>query len=476
MKLYSTFSEFRADLSSGKVTCEGYVADLLKEIKSQQDLNCYLETFDESALEQARQADAKLKSGKAGKLAGMVIAIKDVINIKGKKVSCASKILENFTSVYNATVIEKLLAEDAILIGRTNMDEFAMGSSNENSAFGPVRNPVDKTRVPGGSSGGSAVAVAARLAMASLGSDTGGSIRFPAALCGVTGMKPTYGRVSRYGLVAYASSFDQIGPFANSVSDLALVMEVISGHDEKDSTSSPKPVEPFGQGLGKPVSSLKFGIPKQYLGEGLQPEVREKLMAAADYLKSLGCQVTEVELPHTEYCIATYYILTTAEASSNLARYDGVRYSFRSQDPGTLNDMYVKSRSEGFGAEVKRRIMLGTYVLSAGYYDAYYTKAQKVRRLIREDFTKAFDQVDVLLTPTSPSPAFKIGEKTTNPLEMYLSDIYTVSANLAGIPGISVPAGTADGGLPVGVQLLGKHFDEQTLLNAAYHIEKANLK
>lgn len=476
MKLYSTFSEFRSDLASGKVTCESYVTELLAQIKIQQDLNCYLESFNEMALDQARKADSRIKAGTGGRLEGMVIAIKDVINIKGQIASCASKILGNYRSVYDATVIEKLKAEGAIFIGRTNMDEFAMGSSNENSAYGVVKNPVDKTRVPGGSSGGSAVAVAAKLAITSLGTDTGGSIRFPASLCGVVGMKPTYGRVSRFGLIAYASSFDQIGPFANSVEDLALIMEVISGHDPKDSTSSPQPVEPYTKNLSNPITGLKFGIPKEYVAEGLHPEVKAKLMAAADTLKKLGCEVTEVELPHTQYCIATYYILTTAEASSNLARYDGVRYTFRSKEADTLSAMYVKSRSEGFGREVKRRIMLGTYVLSAGYYDAYYTKAQKVRRLIRQDFENAFKKVDVLLTPTAPSTAFRIGEKTTNPLEMYLSDIYTVSANLAGIPGISVPAGTASDGLPVGVQLLGKHFDEQTLLTAAYHLEKANLK
>lgn len=459
-------------MSKNEVTCEAYVAFLLSEIKNQNELNCFLETFDENALIRAREIDSKLKSGSAGKLAGMVIAVKDVINIKGNIASCASKMLENYEAVYNATVIEKLLKEDAILIGRTNMDEFAMGSSNENSAYGTAKNPHDKTRVPGGSSGGSAVAVAANLCDTSLGTDTGGSIRFPAAFCGVVGLKLTYGRVSRFGLIAYASSFDQIGPFGKSVADVALLTEVLAGFDEKDSTSSPQPVDEFSKLLNQPVKGLKVGLPKEYFGEGLSPEIKNRIDAVAENLKAAGAELVDVSLPHTKYCIATYYILTTAEASSNLARFDGVRYTHRTPDPKSLSQMYVKSRSEGFGREVKRRIMLGTYVLSAGYYDAYYAKAQKVRRLIREDFENAFKKCDVLLTPASTSTAFKIGAKTDNALEMYLNDIYTVSANLAGIPGISVPVGKAADGLPIGAQLLGNFFDEKTILNVGSHIEK----
>lgn len=468
---YTTYRDYRSQLESGAFTCRQVVDYYLNAIREKASLNCYLESFDDLARTQADQIQKKLEAGTAGPLAGLVIAIKDVLTIEGQITSCASKILQNHRAVYNSTVVKKLLDADAILIGRTNMDEFAMGSSNENSAFGPVRHPMDPDRVPGGSSGGSAVAVAAGLAMASLGTDTGGSIRFPAALCGIVGMKPTYGRVSRFGLIAYASSFDQVGPFTQSVEDAALIMEVLAGHDPQDSTSAPIPVPDYSAGLNKPAGPLRVGIPDEYLAEGLNPEIKARLLAVADRLKAAGATISSVKLPHTPYCIATYYILTTAEASSNLARYDGVRFTTRAEKPATLNAMYVKSRSEGFGPEVKRRIMLGTYVLSAGYYDAYYAKAQKVRRLIRQDFEKAFESVDVLLTPTTPGTAFRIGEKTTDPLEMYLSDIFTVSANLAGIPGISVPAGLASDGLPIGVQLLGKHFDEATLLTTARAIE-----
>lgn len=471
MTTYHSYSELKNALFNSQMTCESVVQTLLDEIEKNNDLNCFLETFD-NVIDQAKAVDKKIKEGKAGKLAGMVIAVKDVINIKNQHASCASKMLENYVSVYNATVIERLLAEDAILIGRTNMDEFAMGSSNENSAFGVVRNPHDKTRVPGGSSGGSAVAVAAHLCSVSLGTDTGGSIRFPAAFCGVVGLKPTYGRVSRYGLTAYASSFDQIGPFGNSVADVALALEVLAGFDEKDSTSSRQTVEPYSELLDKPISGLKVGLPKEYFSEGLSEEVKNRIQQVADSLAKQGAELVDISLPHTNYCIATYYVLTTAEASSNLARFDGVRYTHRSTEAKSLSQLYIKSRSEGFGTEVKRRIMLGTYVLSAGYYDAYYGKAQKVRRLIREDFENAFKQCDVLLTPASTSTAFKIGAKTDNALEMYLNDIYTVSANLAGIPGISVPVGKASDGLPIGAQLLGNFFDEKTILNVASHIEK----
>lgn len=471
MKIFKSYSDLFSAIKKGETSAEAYTRFLLSEIDSKKHLNCYLESFATEAIEQAKRADQKIKSGTAGKLAGMPIAIKDVINIKGQIASCGSKMLSEYRSVYHATVIDRLLAEDAILIGRTNMDEFAMGSSNENSAFGAVKNPVDESRVPGGSSGGSAVAVAADLAITSLGTDTGGSIRFPAAFCGIVGLKPTYGRVSRFGLVAFASSFDQIGPFSHTVEDAARILEVIGGLDPKDSTSSATPNEDFTQYLKQSIQGLKIGLPDEYFGEGLLPEIKDRVLTVAENLKKMGATLVPVKLPHTNYCIATYYILTTAEASSNLARYDGVRYTIRTKDAATLSELYVKTRTEGFGAEVKRRIMLGTYVLSSGYYDAYYTKAQKVRRLIRDDFMNAFSTVDVILGPTSPSLPFKLGEKTANPLEMYLSDIYTVSANLAGIPGISVPAGKAQNGLPIGVQLLGKHFDEATLLRVASHIE-----
>lgn len=402
----------------------------------------------------------------------MIVAVKDVICMKGKRITCGSRILEHYVSPYDATVIQRLEAADAIIIGKTNMDEFAMGSSNENSAFGVVRNPVDESRVPGGSSGGSAAAVAAGCATTTLGSETGGSIRQPAALCGVIGLKPTYGRVSRYGLVAFASSFDQIGPFGQSVYDVASVLQVIAGHDPCDSTSADLPVSDYPSLLTGDVKGLRVGLPKEYFTKALDREIAGSIMKLVDRLKQAGAVVKEVSLPHAEYTIATYYILTTAEASSNLARYDGARYGRRAQDAGDLMDMYVKSRSEGFGEEVKRRIMLGTYVLSAGYYDAYYRKGQKVRRLIKEDFDNAFRAVDCLITPTTPSTAFRIGEKVDDPLQMYLSDVYTVSANLAGIPGISIPCGKDKKGLPIGLQILGRQFDEEMILRVADFLER----
>ena len=397
----------------------------------------------------------------------MTIAVKDVICMKGKRVTCGSHMLEEFVSPYDATVIQKLEAADAIIIGKTNMDEFAMGSSTENSAFGVVLNPIDESRVPGGSSGGSAVAVAAGCAMTALGTDTGGSIRQPAALCGVVGLKPTYGRVSRYGLVAFASSFDQIGPFGRSVYDVALVLKIIAGLDAVDSTSANVPVPDYPSALTGDVRGLRIGLPKEYFTGSLDREIANAIMKKVDQARKAGAVVKEISLPHAEYTIATYYILTTAEASSNLARYDGARYGRRAEGAGDLMEMYVKSRSEGFGEEVKRRIMLGTYVLSAGYYDAYYRKGQQVRRLIKEDFDNAFREVDCILSPTSPSTAFKIGEKSDDPLQMYLSDVYTVSANLAGIPGISIPCGKDSKGLPIGLQVLGKQFDEETVLRVA---------
>ena len=466
------FETIRAELASGSITCERLTAAFLQRIEAHKHLNAFLSVFPDEALERARAVDRKLATGTAGELAGMVVAIKDVIAMKNKRLTCGSRILEDFVSPYDATVVRRLADADAIFIGKTNMDEFAMGSSNENSAFGPVLHPLDNTRVPGGSSGGSAVAVAAGMATAALGSDTGGSIRQPAALVGAVGLKPTYGRVSRYGLVAFASSFDQIGPFGTSVSDVARVLGVIAGHDPCDSTSARVPVPNYLGSLTGIAKGLKVGIPKEYFADSLGEEIRSAITNRVDFLKKNGASVKEVALPHSEYTIPTYYILATAEASSNLARYDGARYGFRAKGTKDLFSMYTKSRSEGFGPEVKRRIMLGTYVLSAGYYDAYYRKAQKVRRLIKGDFDKAFAEVDCIVTPTSPTTAFRLGEKLDDPLTMYLSDIYTVSANLAGIPAISIPCGTDRQGLPIGLQILGKEFDEPTILRVADALER----
>lgn len=468
---YKNHSEKLQKLISGELSLVDNVNYFLSEIENNKELNSFNFVFNEFAIEQAKTVHEKIKNNKYGKLAGMVIAIKDVLSLKDKPNTCSSKILKDFIALYTATAVQKLIDEDAIIIGKTNCDEFAMGSSNENSAFGPVLNPVDKTRVPGGSSGGSAVAVAAGLCDVSLGTDTGGSIRQPAAFCGVYGLKPTYSRVSRYGLTAFASSFDSIGPFANNAEDAAKVLEVISGKDEKDSTSVKKEVPLFSEEIGKIDRKIKIGIPKEYFGEGLNEEIKDAIEGMIAKLKEAGFEFVDISLPNNEYTIATYYILTTAEASSNLARYDGARYGFRSEDSESLIEMYKNSRSEGFGKEVKRRIMLGTYVLSAGYYDAYYRKAQKVRRLIKNDFDKAFEEVDLIMGPASPCLPFKIGEKSEDPLEMYLSDIYTTSANLAGIPGISVPIGASKEGLPIGLQILANQFDELRLLQMSYFIE-----
>ncbi len=463
----TTFQATRNTLESGTTTVERITENYLREIENKKRLNAFLSVFDEKALAQAREVDEKFSTGNAGKLAGMVVAIKDVLNLKDTTTTCGSRILQNYISIYTATAVQRLIDEDAVIVGKTNMDEFAMGSSTENSAFGPVLNPVDETKVPGGSSGGSCVAVAAGMSHTALGSDTGGSIRQPASFCGVVGLKPTYGRVSRYGLVALSSSFDQIGPFANSVADAARVLQVIAGHDEMDSTSAEVSVPDYLSFLTKDVKGMKIGLPREAFSDGLNSEVREAIEKSIDKLRTAGAEIIEVGLPHSDYNISTYYILMTAEASSNLARYDGARYGYRSPNVKDLTEMYVKSRSEGFGAETKRRIMLGTYVLSAGYYDAYYRKAQKVRRLIQNDFFNAFKSVDCILMPTAPTTAFGLGEKSDDPLAMYLSDIYTVSANLAGIPGISVPCGVDSKGLPIGVQLLGKQFDEGTILKVA---------
>jgi aspartyl-tRNA(Asn)/glutamyl-tRNA(Gln) amidotransferase subunit A len=472
---YSNHSEKIEQIKSGKLSLKENVDFFLKKIEEKKDLNAFNFVFEKDAKENSKKIEEKIRFGTHGKLAGMVIGIKDVLSIKDKPATCSSKILKDFKAIYTATAVQKLVDEDAIIIGKTNCDEFAMGSSNENSAFGSVLNPVDPSRVPGGSSGGSAAAVAAGLCDASLGTDTGGSIRQPAALCGVYGLKPTYGRVSRYGLTAFASSFDSIGPFTNNVEDAALILNVISGNDESDSTSSKIEVPDYLKNISAKKSNLKIGFSPEYFGEGLSPEIKsvsEKLLAK---LKSDGFEIEEIRLPHTQYTIAAYYILTTAEASSNLARYDGARYGYRSKNSESLLEMYKSSRSEGFGDEVKRRIMLGTYVLSAGYYDAYYKKAQKVRRLIKQDFDSAFKNVDIILTPTTPSTAFKIGEKSDDPLEMYLSDIYTTSANLAGIPGISIPAGKSSEGLPIGVQLLADQFNEEKLLAMSFLIQNKYL-
>jgi aspartyl-tRNA(Asn)/glutamyl-tRNA(Gln) amidotransferase subunit A len=426
------------------------------------------------ALAQAAASDARRAAGQArGALDGIPIGLKDVIAVAGQPLTASSKMLANFVSPYDATVTTKLRNAGAVLWGRLNLDEFAMGSSTENSATGPTRNPWDLTRVPGGSSGGSAAALAAGEASATLGSDTGGSIRQPAALCGVVGLKPTYGLVSRYGLIAFASSLDQIGPFARTVEDAALVLGVIAGHDARDSTSFKAEIPNYRAELAARRGPWKLGIPKEYFGEGLDPEIGAAVEQAIAFYRQQGCEIREVSLPHTRYCLDTYYIIATAEASSNLARYDGIRYGHRSKNAADIVDLYFQSRAEGFGPEVKRRIILGTYVLSSGYYDAYYLRAQKVRTLIRQDFLHAFREVDALITPTSPVPAFKLGEKS-DPLALYLCDIYTIGVNLAGLPGLSVPCGFTKGGLPIGAQLIGQPFQEANLLAIAHAYERAH--
>ncbi len=469
---YKNYKEKLKKIKKGELSLKENVTYFLSEIEKNKHLNAFNFLFPDDALEQAVKIEEKIKSGSHGKLAGLVLAVKDVLSIKGKPLTCSSKILKDFTAIYNATAIQKLIDEDVIIIGKTNCDEFAMGSSNENSAFGNVLNPVDNSRVPGGSSGGSAAAVAAGLCDAALGTDTGGSIRQPASFCGIYGLKPTYSRVSRYGLTAYASSFDTIGAFARNSEDIAAVLEIMAGWDANDSTSSKNSVPDLSGNLSLNNKKLKLGFAREYFSEGISPEVKSAIEGVMEKLKKNGFEIEEISLPHSEYTIATYYILTTAEASSNLARYDGARYGYRSENSTSLLEMYKSSRSEAFGSEVKRRIMLGTYVLSAGYYDAYYRKAQKVRRFIKNDFDEAFKKVDIILTPTSPSPAFKLGEKTSDPLEMYLMDIYTTSTNLAGIPGISVPAAMSSEGLPIGLQLLANQFNEPDLLKMSYYIQK----
>src|SRR6202451_1430463 len=437
-------------------------------------IGAYLTLCKDRALEQADRMDRMAAEGKTlPPLGGVPVAIKDVMSTRGIRPTAGSKMLSKYIPPYDCTAVALMEAAGAVILGKTNCDEFAMGSSNENSAFHPVRNPRDLTRVPGGSSGGSAAAVAADMAVVALGSDTGGSIRQPASFCGVVGLMPTYGRVSRYGLIAFASSLDHIGPLSNTVKDAATVLRTIAGRDPMDSTSADVPVPDYVAELDKPVRGLKLGVAKEYFGEGLDEEVRQAVEAAIATFQGLGCEIVPVSLPHTPYAIPTYYLVATAEASSNLARYDGVRYINPANGGKTLSEMYRRSRDEGFGAEVKRRIMLGTYALSAGYYDAYYLKAQKVRTLLAQDFEEAFMKVDAIVTPTSPTAAFKLGEKVDDPLSMYLADIFTVTADLAGIPGISVPCGETKENLPIGLQILGKHFDEATILRVAHACEQA---
>lgn len=457
----------RSELQNGSLKVETLVYSAFERIREKQDLNTFLSVFPERAIEKAREIDKKLCEGHAGELAGMIVAVKDLIAMKGERLTCGSRMLENYISPFSATAVERLEAQDAIVIGKTNLDEFGMGSSNENSAFGPVKNPYDKTRVPGGSSGGSAVAVAANMVMTALGTDTGGSVRQPAAYTGTIGIRPTYGRVSRYGLVAFASSLDQIGCFANTVEDCALVLRTIAGHDPKDATSSDVPVPDYTAFLDRDVKGLSIGVPQEYMGEGLQAEIREGIEHVLGHLERGGARIHSVSLPTTPYGIAAYYLICTAEASSNLARYDGVRYGIRKGEDQGLEAMYVHTRHDGFGQEVKRRILLGTYVLSAGYYEAYYRKAQKVRTLIRKDFETAFQECDMLIGPVTPTTAFRLGEKVTDPLQMYLSDIYTVTPALAGLPSLSIPIGYDNSGLPIGLQLIGKPFSEGELLGVA---------
>ena len=469
-----TIDSTRTAVAAKQVTVSNLVEQFYGKIKAEDPaIHAYLTLCEDRAFTQASRIDDLVRKGAAlPPLAGVPIGIKDVMVTKGIRTTAGSKILENFIPPYNCTAGARLEAAGAIVLGKMNCDEFAMGSSNENSAYGPVHNPRDKSRVPGGSSGGSAAAVAAGTAVATLGSDTGGSIRQPASFCGVVGLMPTYGRVSRYGLIAFASSLDHIGPLTKTVKDAAILLRVIAGRDPLDSTSADVPVPDYEAELAKPVDGLKIGVPKEYFAEGLDAEVRAAVDAGIAKLHSAGCQIIPISLPHTAYAIPTYYVIATAEASANLARYDGVRYGYRAKGARTLSEMYRKSRDEGFGAEVKRRIMLGTYALSSGYYDAYYLKAQRVRTLLTRDFEQAFQKVDAIVTPTAPTPAFKLGEKSDDPLSMYLADIYTVTADLAGVPGISVPCGQTQLGLPIGLQVLGRHFDESTVLRIATAVER----
>lgn len=470
-----TFAALRTDLAAGRVKAADLAAGYYQRIaRINPELNIYLSLTKDRALAQAERIDAMAAKGDPlPPLAGIPVGIKDVLVMQGAPATAGSRILKGYQPPYDCTAVARLEAAGAVLLGKLNCDEFAMGSSNENSAYGPVRNPVDPERVPGGSSGGSAAAVASNLAMATLGTDTGGSVRQPASFCGVVGVLPTYGRVSRYGLIAFASSLDRIGPLAANVRDAAAMLGVIAGHDPNDATSSSAPVEDYAAASDQPAGGLRIGVPAEYFGEGLDPEVGAAIEKGIAALKAAGCHVKPISLPHTRYAVPTYYLVATAEASANLARFDGVRYGYRSPSSATLSDMYSHSRDEGFGAEVKRRIFLGTYALSAGYYDAYYLKAQQVRRLLAEEFLRAFTEVDAIVTPTSPFPAFKLGEKADDPLAMYLADIYTVTASLAGICGVSVPCGVTSAGLPVGMQVLASHLRESTAFRVARAVEAA---
>lgn len=471
--LEKSLTEIIEDLKNGVVTSEQLVLLCKQRVEQTKNLNALNSTCFDQALERAKQIDQKRKNGeKLGKLAGVPVVIKDNINKIGTKTTCSSKMLENYESVYDATVVKKLEAEDAIIIGKANMDEFAMGSSNENSAFGPVLNPVNTEYVPGGSSGGSVASVKACQCYASLGTDTGGSVRQPSSLCGVVGIKPTYSRVSRYGVVAFASSLDQVGPITRTVEDNALMLEVLAGYDKNENTSSKMPVPQYSKNLAKSIKGLKIGVAKEYFALGMDEEVEKAVKHAIEFYKTHGAEVVEVSLKNIDLALSTYYVLSSAEASSNLGRYDGIRYGFRAKDYTNLESIYTKTRSEGFGKEVKRRIMLGNFVLSSGYFDAYYKKAQKVQALLKQEFNECFEKCDVLLSPVSPTTAFKIGEKINDHMKMYLSDVYTVPVNVVGVPAISFPCGKDSKGLPIGLQLIGKMFDEQTLYDLANYFEK----
>jgi aspartyl-tRNA(Asn)/glutamyl-tRNA(Gln) amidotransferase subunit A len=467
-----TLAELSTLLQSGEVSSSALTEYFLSRIKQQDaELNSFITIAEDQAMAEAAEADERLKSGHTSALTGIPIAHKDIFCTRGIKTSCGSRMLDNFISPYDATVVNNFKQAGVITLGKTNMDEFAMGSSNETSFYGAVNNPWDTKRVPGGSSGGSAAAVAARLAPAATGTDTGGSIRQPAALCGITGLKPTYGRVSRYGMIAFASSLDQGGPMAQTAEDCALMLNAMAGFDEKDSTSIEKEVPDYTAELNHSVKGLRIGLPSQYFDEGLDDNVKAVIQTAIDQYRDMGAEIVDIELPNTSLSVPVYYVVAPAECSANLSRFDGVRYGYRCEDPKDLYDLYTRSRGEGFGAEVKRRIMVGTYALSAGYYDAYYLKAQQLRHLISDDFKKAFESVDVIMGPASPSTAFNIGEKAEDPISMYLSDIYTIAVNLAGVPGMSVPAGFVDGN-PVGLQIIGNYFEESRLLNVAHQYQQ----
>jgi len=465
-----TLIELAAGLRSRSYSSVELTQHFLSRIQQHRDLNAFITVSEDIALQQAEQADKKLASGNAGFLTGIPLAQKDIFCTDGVKTTCGSKMLDNFIAPYNATVVEKFNDAGAVMLGKLNMDEFAMGSSNETSFYGVSKNPWNSDTVPGGSSGGSAAAIAARLTPAATGTDTGGSIRQPAALCGITGLKPTYGRVSRYGMIAYASSLDQGGPMARSAADAACLLQVMAGFDEKDSTSVDHPVPDYSANLNQPLQGLNIGLPEQFFSDDLDQAIATVIQEAIDEYKKLGAEIKSVSMPHLEFAIPAYYVIASAECSSNLSRYDGVRFGYRCQNPKDLEDMYTRSRGEAFGAEVKRRILMGTYALSAGYYDAYYLKAQKVRRLISNDFKQALSEVDVLMGPVSPSTAFKLGEKTGDPIQMYLSDIYTIAINLAGLPAMSIPAGFVND-MPVGLHIIGNYFEEAKLLQTAHQYQ-----